>query len=389
MSISERVSELFAKPLLLLLSYMLPKKKASIVFAQDRGRYTDNPKALFEWVAKNKQNPIRWIYSGDAVPAEVAEELRDKFILQSTWAAAFAVLRAKVVVVSHGVNDLGWLKYAARHAKMVYVWHGISIKNIGLTDNKLTAKDKKRFASRESCRVDAFIASSDVDRYHIAAYMGVNVNKVFVTGLPRNDALAGKPLRRAPGSVFKVLYAPTFRDKPQDFQGSLFFPFDDFDVEAATCVLAQHKIQIHFRAHPNDRQSQASADKLVGLAPHVYVDASASLIPDINSVITDFDLVITDYSSIYIDTLVFDQPCLFVPFDRAAYLQHRGLAFDYDLVTPGPKVASMQELLAAMIGFCQGQDGWASERALVRKLFHRYPEGQACARVYDVMAKFF
>ena len=389
MSMSERLSELFAKPLLLLLSYVLPKKKASIVFAQDRGRYTDNPKALFEWVAKHQQNPIRWIYSGNAVPDDVAEELRDKFILQSSWAAAWVVLRARVVVVSHGVNDLGWLKYAARHAKMVYVWHGISIKNIGLTDNKLTAKDKKRFVARESNRVDAFVASSDMDRYHIASYMGIDVNKVFVTGLPRNDALVEKRVAREPGSAFKVLYAPTFRDKPQDFQGSLFFPFADFDIEATTNVLAQHKIQIHFRAHPNDRQSQSSADKLVAIAPHVYFDAGAKLIADINSVITEFDLVITDYSSIYIDTLVFDQPCLFVPFDRDAYLKHRGLAFDYDLVTPGPKVASTQEMLQALIDFSQGRDDWVSQRALVRKLFHRYPAGQACARVYDMIAQFF
>lgn len=386
MSISKRALEFFAKPLLSLLSYIVPKKNGSIIFAQDKGRYTDNPKALFEWVAENKQNEIRWIYSGDTVPAE-AKNLRDKFIFQSSFAAALAVLRAKVVVVSHGVNDLGWLKYAARRAKMVYVWHGISIKNIGLTDNKLTEKDKKRFVRRESRRVDAFIASSDVDRYHIASYMGIDVNNVFVTGLPRNDVLIKAYMDKVKTSAFKVLYAPTFRDKPQDFQGSLFFPFDDIDLDLVTRTLAQNNIQIYFRAHPNDQQSQSGADKLVSMAPDIYFDASSKLIPDINSIITDFDLVITDYSSIYIDTLVFDQRCVFVPFDKEAYLKHRGLAFDYDLVTPGPKVTSMQELLTVIVNFSQGHDEWQGERAMVRNLFHRYPEGQACARVYDVITK--
>ncbi len=386
MSISKKALEFFVKPLLSILSYMVPKKNGSIVFAQDRGRYTDNPKALFEWVAENKQNEIQWIYSGHTVPAE-AKNLSDKFIFQSSFAAALAVLRAKVVVVSHGVNDLGWLKHAARRAKMVYVWHGISIKNIGLTDNKLSQKEKQRFVRRESCRVDAFIASSDVDRYHIASYMGVDVNKVFVTGLPRNDVLIKARLNKVKTSVCKVLYAPTFRDKPQDFQGSLFFPFDNIDFDEVTRTLAQNNIQIYFRAHPNDQQSQAGADKLVSMAPDIYFDASPKSIPDVNSIITDFDVVITDYSSIYIDTLMFDQRCVFIPFDKDAYLKHRGLAFDYDVVTPGPKVTSIQELLTVIVNFSQGNDEWQGDRAMVRNLFHRFPDGQACARVYDVISR--
>ena len=64
---------------------------------------------------------------------------------------------------------------------------------------------------------------------------------------------------------------------------------------------------------------------------------------DVTGMLGMFDLLITDYSSIYIDYLLTDKPMIFLPYDKERYLDGRGMNFDYEEVTPGPKPKTMKE----------------------------------------------
>ena len=66
-----------------------------------------------------------------------------------------------------------------------------------------------------------------------------------------------------------------------------------------------------------------------------------------------FDLLITDYSSIYIDYLLTDS-FLMISFlmIKNVILDGRGMNFDYEEVTPGPKPKTMKEFTEELRAFC-------------------------------------
>ena len=88
---------------------------------------------------------------------------------------------------------------------------------------------------------------------------------------------------------------------------------------------------------------------------------------DTYEVLNMCDVLITDYSSIYIDYLLTDKPMIFLPYDRQQYLDGRGMNFDYDDVTPGPKPETFNDFLDAL---SPKEDFWKSERTRVNRLFN-------------------
>lgn len=91
---------------------------------------------------------------------------------------------------------------------------------------------------------------------------------------------------------------------------------------------------------------------------------------DVTGMLGMFDLLITDYSSIYIDYLLTDKPMIFLPYDKERYLDGRGMNFDYEEVTPGPKPKTMKEFTEELRAFCHGEDSWKQKREQVSKKFN-------------------
>ena len=83
------------------------------------------------------------------------------------------------------------------------------------------------------------------------------------------------------------------------------------------------------------------------------------------------DGVITDYSSIYIDGLILDLPLAFVAFDRPKYFCNRGIAYDYNLITPAPKISTLNQFKNACLEMKSGADQWRDPRESVRKIFFK------------------
>ena len=103
-----------------------------------------------------------------------------------------------------------------------------------------------------------------------------------------------------------------------------------------------------------------------------------------------FDCLVTDYSSIYVDYLLTDHPIIFLPYDRDAYLDERGMNFDYDDVTPGPKPETMEEFFECIKEGLKENDPWKKERGRVNALLNEVREpccGSICRRVLKRIKK--
>lgn len=371
------------KPVLWLLGWLIPKQKNLVIFAQWGGRYSDNSRALFEWMALHSEHRLVWLYTAKTppeLPAEIAA--RVQMIRRDSLAGAWYALRAKVVIVSNGFNDFGLWRYAIHRARSLMLWHAIMVKSAFLTDASLSASRKRRYQRREARHLDAVIASSDIDRYHTVAYMGVSAERVYVTGLPRQDAVfdAMQQRERNPQAPASVLYAPTYRDTPSARLRSLFFPFADFDLAALVAYCQQHQVQFLLRPHPKDEASLEHVYQLAQQYPTVFVPATSSEVMDVAQLLPSVQVLLTDYSSIYLDLLPFDVPCIFLPFDIEEYSAHRGLAYYYDLITPGPKITSAAEFMPALADSVTGADAWHDRREMVARMFFAYAEGGSCAR---------
>lgn len=371
------------KPLLALLGWLVPKQKNLVVFAQWGGRYSDNSRALFEWMARHSEHQVAWLYTGKRppqLPDDVAA--RARLIKRDSLAGAWCALRARVVIISHGFNDFGLWRYAVRRARSLMLWHAIMVKSAFLTDGSLSASRKRRYQRREAKHLDAVIASSDIDRYHTVAYMGVTADRVYVTGLPRQDSVtrAMQNRSRHGQAPVSVLYAPTYRDTPSARKQSLFFPFPDQNEAALADFCRQRGVQFLLRPHPNDKASVEHVYRLAERYADVFVPATSREVLDAAKLLPKVQLLLTDYSSIYLDLLPFDVPCLFLPFDIEEYSAYRGLAYYYDLITPGPKVTTQADFVPALKEGVDGADAWRERRELVTRMFFAYPEGGACER---------
>ena len=141
--------------------------------------------------------------------------------------------------------------------------------------------------------------------------------------------------------------------------------------------LEEHKMLLFIRTHIAE---QGSAAPYLGKRIRFLGNEQAE---DVTGILNVFDCLITDYSSIYIDYLLTDKPMIFLPYDRKEYLTGRGMNFDYDEVTPGPKPDTFQSFLDALL---TEDSHWKTERDRVNLLFNEIHE-PCCAQICEQILK--
>lgn len=362
----------------------LPTRRDLILFSQANDRYNGNSRYLFEYLCDNGFN-VFWLYTSDKQRNSVNQKYHAKFIKRKTIGALFLVLRSSKAVISYGGNDLGLYWHISKWKNIFGLWHAITLKQIGILDKKITKNAAKKYLSKETIFYSKQTSSSDVDRYIASASHGIDVRRVCVTGNPKTDHFIksfhwGKGGKAS--ACLNILYAPTYRDYKA--AGSLFFPFGNFSFPQLVAFFeARKNIKLYLRPHPDDKNSIQQAIDLERLYPDNIVHFSRQVCDDVDESLWQFNVIITDYSSIYLEPLLGDTPCIFVPFDYDIYMETRGLAYDYEMVTPGPKVHSFEELAAAIDDAINGAPQWAQKRKLVTDMFFKYKDAGACKRIAE------
>lgn len=166
---------------------------------------------------------------------------------------------------------------------------------------------------------------------------------------------------------------PTFRDSGTNALGML-------NLEQLVPFLKENDVLFVAKLHPC---LMAPSGKLTD---NVFICDSQT---DAYPLLTQTDVLITDYSSIYFDFLLTDKPMVFFAPDLDQYREKdRGMFFDYDEFTPGPKTSNTEALLQAMKHELKtdGTD-WADRRHEMTEKCFSDRDGNAASRIMDFLRK--
>ena len=332
----------------------------------DNSHYNYNSCYLFEYVKENlpEITPLFVINDPELRNSLSSKYGKQYFIETESIQGIRQALSAGVWFTSAGLPAYG----IGLHKKrlIINLWHGVPLKKIALLDPNLKKAARIYFKKIFSENYTCILTTSHELIPLMARSFAVSEDKIKVWGQPRNDGLFQKnDCREILGQLFPdlpeytktVLYAPTFRDYGQ----VQLFPFKDFDQEQLEAFLEEKNMLLFIRTHVAE---QGSAAPYLGKRIRFLGNEQAE---DVTGILNIFDCLITDYSSIYIDYLLTDKPMIFLPYDRQQYLDGRGMNFDYDDVTPGPKPETFNDFLDAL---SPKEDFWKSERTRVNRLFN-------------------
>ena len=351
------------------------------VFSSTENRhYNYNSRYLFEYVRENlPQITPLFVINDPQLREKLAGEYGAQYFIETDSAAGIRrVLGAGVWFTSAGLPAYG--TNLRRSRLIINLWHGVPLKKIALLDPNLNSGARLYFRKIFSENYTCVLTTSRKLAPLMAESFAIPEKRIKVWGQPRNDGMFAPKDRQAvlagiygelPSYKKAALYAPTFRDG-----GSVrLFPFEDFDLERLDAFLEQEQLLLFIRTHVME---QASAAPYLGERVRFLGNEEAE---DVTGILDIFDALVTDYSSIYIDYLLTDHPMIFLPYDKEEYLKDRGMNFDYDEVTPGPKPETMEAFLSAL-----KEDGasWKAERDRVNALFNEIQApcaGDICRRV--------
>ncbi len=332
----------------------------------DNSHYNYNSRYLFEYVKENlpEITPLFVINDPELRNSLSSKYGKQYFIETESIQGIRQALSAGVWFTSAGLPAYG----TGLHKKrlIINLWHGVPLKKIALLDPNLKKAARIYFKKIFSENYTCILTTSHELIPLMARSFAVSEDKIKVWGQPRNDGLFQKnDCREILGQLFPdlpeytktVLYAPTFRDYGQ----VQLFPFKDFDQKQLEAFLEEKNMLLFIRTHVAE---QGSAAPYLGKRIRFLGNEQAE---DVTGILNIFDCLITDYSSIYIDYLLTDKPMIFLPYDRQQYLDGRGMNFDYDDVTPGPKPETFNDFLNAL---SPKEDFWKSERTRVNRLFN-------------------
>ena len=332
----------------------------------DNSHYNYNSRYLFEYVKENlpEITPLFVINDPELRNSLSSKYGKQYFIETESIQGIRQALSAGVWFTSAGLPAYG----TGLHKKrlIINLWHGVPLKKIALLDPNLKKAARIYFKKIFSENYTCILTTSHELIPLMARSFAVSEDKIKVWGQPRNDGLfqkndcheiLGQLFPDLPEYTKTVLYAPTFRDYGQ----VQLFPFKDVDQKQLEAFLDEKNMLLFIRTHVAE---QGSAAPYLGKRIRFLGNEQAE---DVTGILNIFDCLITDYSSIYIDYLLTDKPMIFLPYDRQQYLDGRGMNFDYDDVTPGPKPETFNDFLDAL---SPKEDFWKSERTRVNRLFN-------------------
>ena len=288
---------------------------------------------------------------------------------------AYLLATSKTVFLNDNFMPMAGLRFK-KEAVVVQLWHAEGVfKKFGQAQNLPAAVAEREAACNR--KLSYVVCSSESVAPYYAEAFGVPLDKVLPFGSPRADYFFEErdtpALRDSFDEAYPVckskgliLYAPTFRDNPENDRVLLeHFDFGAFEERFGD------RYTLLVRLHP---QVHASA------VPNGAVDVTDW--KNVGELVLLCDKLITDYSSICMDFALLGKPCVFYAFDLVEYTQERNFYFDYKTYVPGPVAETFDELIDA-VEAAGGDDAGDERLQKFRSFNFGEPDGKAAERVVD------
>jgi len=366
-TIIKKIFIIISNLIILLISFFIPKSKKIWLMGGWFGqRFADNSRYLFLYLNDNKKkfgiDKVIWITRNN----DILKKLRKKgFEAYYVWEpkSIWYHFRAKVHIIDQSPFDIN--PFFSIRSVRINLWHGFPLKKIGTymknNDNKSDIKNKLRIIKEKfNINFDSsglwskhyLLATSQFSAKILGNAFNVSKEKILIASYPRNDVFFNDNfenyLMDKEDNILKIVkeskkknmlilsYFPTFRDNKVTYlfglknedELSVFF---DFLKEQNILLISK----FHFAGENNYKIFSNYSNTLINLSPEM----------DIYLILKYTDILITDYSSVYFDFLLRNKPIIFYPYDLEYYKnKDRGLIFDYDKFTPGPKAYNLNQL---------------------------------------------
>ena len=369
--------------LFFILDLVVTKKKNLIVFAQKNNLYSDNSKAFFEHVLVNSNyyKPVWLAHNYETYLKIKKENKRANVKILHSINGLRTLLIAKTVVVSNSLHDFFPNFKPSLRKEAIQLWHGIKwSKKFEYPNNNFTDD------------LTIICASSNSHKELIFKNNFLNPQRVYITGLPRNDKFFLNSKKKMKDNFLNdlkfsnkkiILYAPTHKE---DLVSS-FFPFSDLNFKVLEDFLIKNNFIIYLRPHINDTNKNKEWKNYVrNLNSKTIFSLSFNELEDINSFLPIVDILITDYSTIYTDALLFDIPTIFIPYDYEDYNKKRGFVYKFNEIAIGPKVYNQEELLTSLKNINENKTRYINEQRLIKNKFHKFEDGNSSKRILDILS---
>ena len=329
------------------------------VISGHRGRlHADNAGALHRFLVTETSQDVIWLSASHSA-AEVPGAVLRRGSLKARW----AILRAPVLIYSHGEDDLDPLLILLRRllGLRVYLNHSMNHLKAGQmyrADLAAAGTLKRAVMAWTFVDFDMLLASSERERENFALSFPSKVERLTLGGGAHLDTI----LKRNDGAPSRAIYyLPTWRDTASGRSALGRTLQTLLNHQELRQWLLDEGLEFRIGAHINSPELASAG--LTFEAPFVRRDM-ATVIEDLTSAA----IFISDYSGLLFDYLAMDRPLVYFPFDLDAYLKTRRLYVDYREMATGPIVVDVDELVGVLMsGSFQGEE-WAQRRAQWRQI---------------------
>lgn len=320
------------------------KKKNIVIFESFFGRkYSDNPKAIYEYLKKyHPEYDYFWNVNKEYV--EYFKKNGIPYVERLTLRGVRKIARAKYWIINTRLPL--WME-KPKGTILIQTWHGTPLKTLGRDVSLVnmpgkTQQDYHDDVIKDSEKWDYCLSPNKYSTEIFKRAFRLRDEQMINSGYPRNDILINYNV----GNIEKiksklgiksekkvVLYAPTWRDneyvKADFFTAKLHLDIERMQREfGSQCVIL---IRTHYLiANQLDIQDNEFA-------------FDVSDYQDINDLYLISDILITDYSSVFFDYANLMRPIIFYTYDLKQYADEiRGFYFDFKTEAPG-KIVEMEE----------------------------------------------
>jgi len=345
--------------ILLLVSYLIPKKKTVWLFGSNGGSFNGNAKYLFLYICENyPEIKAIWISKNK----NTVQFLKDKNLTsyyKLSLKGLFYSLIGKVYFYNAYISNVN--AWTHGNAIKVNLWHGTPMKKIEFDISKGTfsyvfnkSLKSRFFYFNHYTKPDYILSTSKKVSKIFSSAFRLDNSQCLEFGYPRNEILTYSKdkiidfiKKYEPLSSFELVntlekykkvyvYMPTWRDDGRDF-----IKESKIDFEFLNKVLAEKNYCLILKLHINTKLPI----NLNNFENIILFDNKADIYP----ILPFTHTLITDYSSIYFDYKLMNKEVIFFCFDKDEYIKDRGMYFDYNEIIKYELVANNFEDLISVI----------------------------------------